>query len=427
MKKGLLMLLAGFMALGVAVKASASARLDGMAADVRQVEDIDLIWLYPNKVIDYKNTVDFRLADDYNGWGGGTNEWGGAIVDEKAAGLGVIGVYVNRPHRMYSAWANLANHPYGLQPLSGETWANVGNDWFVYGLHNNQRNLDLFWADSLGSTADLGIHFTYGDGLDNQGGFPSTYDSQDYSLAVGLGFTDVAPFNQLNVHAEYQMQNASFNNGSLKDNGISSILIGAMGSADLSSDNSIRPFIDTRIDSENLTDIAGDPFSWSGWGLMFGASCAHKVNGGKGTVSTGLTFDYYGADQKDPNFDSFGSFTADQYYAIWNAMVESQMNSWLTLRTGIAKLIFARDYVSNNTANATWYDPTNDPVVFSMGFSVAVENFTLDASIDVNSLENSLANIQPGNGIFFGSDYNENNNNVGAMFQVATADLKYKF
>ena len=61
MKKSLLFLLMGLMAFGGVVKSMASTRLDGMSSDPRLVEDYDLIWLYPNKVLDYKGTADFRM------------------------------------------------------------------------------------------------------------------------------------------------------------------------------------------------------------------------------------------------------------------------------------------------------------------------------------------------------------------------------
>ena len=95
MKKVLLAMMVGLTAFGISMKASASARLDSMTADSREVDDIDLIWLYPNKVLDYKNTVDFQLAPDGD-FGEGTDEWGG-VLTELSPDLGVLGVYVNRP------------------------------------------------------------------------------------------------------------------------------------------------------------------------------------------------------------------------------------------------------------------------------------------------------------------------------------------
>ena len=94
MKKSVLFLMSALIVFGATVQTHASARLDSLSLDVRQVDDIDLIWLYPNKVLEYKNTADFRLSS--NGLlGNGTNEWGGFIADESSLG-GVVGVYVNR-------------------------------------------------------------------------------------------------------------------------------------------------------------------------------------------------------------------------------------------------------------------------------------------------------------------------------------------
>src|SRR5271155_3736405 len=97
--------LAGALSLGVATVAKADSRLDGMGADVRQVDDVDGIWLYPNQILQYKNTVDFRLnptglgstvaGELVNGNGIGTNEWGGVIHD-LGDDFGTIATYVNR-------------------------------------------------------------------------------------------------------------------------------------------------------------------------------------------------------------------------------------------------------------------------------------------------------------------------------------------
>src|SRR5690349_19857828 len=99
MKKFCLFIFLGTLVLGTAMKALADSRLDGMSADARAVEDMDLIWLYPNKALQYKNTVDIRLTNSdsgyYSTWNGDYNEWGGILKD--AGDIGVLGVYSGRP------------------------------------------------------------------------------------------------------------------------------------------------------------------------------------------------------------------------------------------------------------------------------------------------------------------------------------------
>jgi hypothetical protein len=119
--------LAGALSLGVASVAKADARLDGMGADVRQVDDVDGIWLYPNQVLQYNNTVDFRLNNtgfgstvagaglaDPAATGIGINNWGGVIHD-LGDDFGTIATYVNRPGSIVNVASTLLTTA-GLKP-----------------------------------------------------------------------------------------------------------------------------------------------------------------------------------------------------------------------------------------------------------------------------------------------------------------------
>lgn len=98
--------------------------------------------------------------------------------------------------------------------------------------------------------------------------------------------------------------------------------------------------------------------------------------------------------------------------------MESEVASWLTLRAGIQKAIVSRGYDSEDAVNETYFDNSRDDVKFSTGFGINWQNFTLDADVNVESLEeDSLADVEPGRGIFFGGD----------LVEVSTADLRYKF
>jgi hypothetical protein len=87
----------------------------------------------------------------------------------------------------------------------------------------------------------------------------------------------------------------------------------------------------------------------------------------------------------------------------------------LTLRAGITKVLVQRTYDSEGSP--TYYDNGNGGVKFATGFGINWQNFTLDANVDVQSLENSISAVQPGRGLLFAGD----------IVTVTTADLRYKF
>ncbi|MGH7738607.1 MAG: hypothetical protein ACREL1_00525 [bacterium] len=419
MKKGLWMLLAGLMTIGTSVSAFASARLDSMGADARQVGDIDLIWLYPNMVTDYKNTVDFRLFP-YGNQGDAVNEWGGALVD--AQDLGVFGVYVNRPtdeySNIYRLWGSGPVRPtlrYSEGQVGNLPWlmAEAVNYAFDY---NNQ--VDLFWGKKFGDSS-FGLHFNYGAGQNTNIGGGLTTD-EVYSLDAGLGLNNVGPFGTLNIHAGYAIEGMT--RGTDKDSGIYTAKLGALAISDLDADNSLHLFADAQMDGfkfDNTYNAAN--VDYSDWALDLGASVNRKIDGGKGLFSTGVILDYIAGSSPSDSAD----FNINEWNLVWNASLEAPVSDWLTLRTGLSKLIVARVYDRTNFyGDGTGYDNTSansnlgaDNVKFSTGFGITWQNFTLNASVDAASLEDSINNVQPGNGILF----------AGTILTVETADLSYKF
>lgn len=88
MKKCTVYLVALFAALVLIPRAQADSRLDAMSSDPRVTDDVDVIWMYPNQVLNYKDTVDFRLNNSNGTFGGGVGEWGGVTKDLSDMGLG---------------------------------------------------------------------------------------------------------------------------------------------------------------------------------------------------------------------------------------------------------------------------------------------------------------------------------------------------
>lgn len=385
MKKVLLMLLAGFMALGVSFKANASARIDSMSTDVREVEDLDLIWLYPNKALEYKNTVDFRLNAAGGAFGNGTGEWGGVIADESSSLGGVLGVYVNRPTVLPA----------------------VPNS-----------DVDIFFASGMGD-GSIGLRLTYGDN-----GVPQmpTQQTTIAGLGLGVGFANVGPFGQLNVHLDYGMQNITQIPASAvtnKDNGIYQVTLGALGQADLSDTSFVRTFLDLEMDQMNLTDLlATNNSDFKG---SLGVALSHKVNSGKGLVNTGLILGFDNATDKAIGATTTVTTNIDDWNIAWNGSVESQVADWLTLRAGISKTLVNRQYNSDGVPPTYTGSPAD--VAFKTGFGINWQNFTLNGLVTAESLENSINAVQPGNGLLFTNNPGLNN----GIVTVSEADLSYKF
>jgi hypothetical protein len=418
MKKGLLTLLAGVMAFGVAVQSMASARIDSMSSDPRLVEDYDLIWLYPNKVLQYKNTFDIRLnAGPFSGggpsattsnatngdFGGGVNEWGGLLIEEESLG-GVLGIYINRPARLYTSAHSAFSGP-GM--AARYYWYYPGANDFA-----PRKLVDVFYGVAL-EGADLGVHVNYGD----NGVGPSQIERMVLGLALGLGFTDFGPFNEANLHASYDLFSATFEgfNGpgqNETDNGISTIKVGGLFSSDADDNTSIRLSGDVQLDNWNVEDSFG--FSQSAFQVLLGLGCNHKVNGGKGMVNSGFLLNWMSG-----NFENTSVENASNAWAlIWASSVETEVASWLTLRTGIQKAIVGRYYEENNG----YYDTNGWPnSVFNVGFGINWQNFVLDSQVNVSSLESLIAGPNAGAGIFYPG------NNAQGIVSVAQADLKYRF
>jgi hypothetical protein len=393
MKKGLLTLLAAVMAFGVAVQSMAGARLDAMASNPRLVEDYDSIFLYANKVLQYKNTVDFRMGNDptiMSGFEGGDDEWGGILIEEESLG-GVLGVYVNRPQRKYMASHNLAGYPgdpanYYWYFIGGS--ANSFGGGFITGTQPAYI-LDLFYGKALDG-ADLGVHVSYGD--NGVGGTETSV----IGLELGLGFADFGPFNEANIRAGYGMYN--FTDTSLTsdntDNGVSTISLGGFFSADAGNDTTIRLSGDFQLHSASEEDY-GDEKS-SEMTALLGLGCNHQVNGGKGLVSTGLLMSWTGGTFEIPSVTD-SDVAWNSWHIYWNASVEAAVANWLTLRTGIQKALLDRAYEEGGTP--AYFETRDDDAIWTAGFGITWQNFTLDALIDINSLQDLIAGPNAGAGI----------------------------
>jgi hypothetical protein len=424
MKKGLLFLLAGLMVWGFSLKALADTRVDSMSLDVREIDDIDLIWLYPNMATDYKNTVDFRLG---NLNGGGVSEWGGVLAD-MGNDLGVWGVYVNRPTVQYNDASNLILSP---APVAGAYWAALGSYLIPFPWAPANNALDLFWANKYGD-ANLGVRLTYAESWIS--GFFAADDveqTENWGLSLGAGVNNFIGFQQANFHLDYDFQSITstpsinYFFGSfpyLNDNGIQSFKVGTLLESSLSANNTLRLFGDAKADQYKIEIWGGGPpeeLDYNQKDIDLGAAVNQKVLDGKGLVISGLILDYYNAKENIIT----GGQAQDAWNILWNVAAEGEVASWLTLRTGVEFPLFSRDWgvilpfsslpVGNNYLN----DTTPGTVAFSMGAGINFQNFVLDIKVDQTSLDDSINNVHPGQGLL----------TAGNMFTVTEADMKYKF
>jgi hypothetical protein len=403
------------MAFGVAAQSLASARIDALATDPRLVEDYDLIWLYPNKVLEYKNTVDFRLNEgpfstgypNNGAFGGGNDEWGGLLIEEETIG-GVLGIYVNRPNRLYTA-AHRTNTNYGT--LSGYYWYYAGGA-MANGATAPWNILDVFYGTALDG-ADLGVHVNYGDnGIGGR-------EVSVIGLDLGLGFKDFGPFNEANIHASYSMLDWTDVGSAAPnaDNGIFDIKAGGLIAADMGNDATLRLSADVLYNSTNEEDFYGD--SSTGLNVLVGLGCNHKVNGGKAVVSHGLMIDWASL-----NYDDGTSYAANRWTILWNANVEAPVTNWLTLRAGIIKALLAREYNEPGFGGAVYADADDNAVAFTAGMGITWQNFTIDGVINVSSLESWLSGPNAGAGIFYPGVNGGDGQGIVALSEI---DVKYKF
>lgn len=243
MKKVLMLLTSFGLLAGLLGSAQASVRLEslGLGANPEAAlvtDDLDLIFLFPNKAADYGSVVDLR----YEGLTATDDRWGG-VLDNKYENIGTLGIYTHRPQRLFT---QDPGHP-TLGGVSND-WNDIVNNWSeingnqtfagngtgawgsIYGweIPTPQNDVDLFWAKKT-ETGSFGIQVTYGktQGQNNWNltkatptdggnddivggtflGFERFSDSASvFGAAVGYGKDDVGGWG-LNVRGSFHIGN----------------------------------------------------------------------------------------------------------------------------------------------------------------------------------------------------------------------------
>jgi hypothetical protein len=387
----------GILAMVWGPKLYGDTRIDSLSSDPRMTEDLDLIWMYPQKVVQYQDTADFRLnngaavatgnVNDFGSMDTGSlasnqYEWGG-VIDGKQKDIGVLGAYVNRPYiPIYST-------------VYGEYWRPVGGTttWGSSAMPANK--VDLFWAQSFGG-ADFGVRLNYGD-MQNSG----TDYARTFGAQAGIGFKGDGAFSEADFHAGYAFGN--FENGAtgVSGNGIFSLSLGSLLQHDMGLQDNLRLFGDFGLDQYQDTSGLDTTQTLATLGLALN----HAVHGGKGLLTTGLVVNGIGGDNET------------NWSVGWNGSVEDSLTDWLILRAGLFKAIF-----DQQASGGVVSDPTiPNTVVFNIGAGFRWENWALDTRVGVKSLEGSIQNFEPGNGIAFQSSSN------AGLVTLIEADLRYSF
>jgi hypothetical protein len=477
MKKLLLLMLSFFVALGVGL-ANASSRSDAMSADINVVEDYDLIFTFPNKVIDYKNIVDLRLNSLSTG---SSDDWGG-ILDGKFESIGVIGVYVHRSNDDLTNGYSWSDVNYQNDALYA-VYQNQSTHGFATAVRHNMKTpnplFDLFWGKTF-SNLNVGVKVNYADSRDNYTGKysdnvpedTSTYTDKNYSRAFGIqagvGMKDLGPFQEANFAAGYSVGTwndsavDTYTNGYVGDNyeyksdGIHAINLNANLRHDIDEANDLKLFANAKFANFGVkgTDwrysLIADQYAAKTKGTVLNAGFGvnHKVNEGVGLVSAGLKFNLQKytntASASHDGVDVNASMVANndllkQEFTVMDVplfmSVEAKVKSWLTLRAGASyylytKVITKDTYGMGSTdeyysSNSTYSDYSGNmetmlntgSINFNTGFGLNWKNWVLDCVLDTDVMENNVGSFQPGRGIFFS----------GNTVTVLYADLKYKF
>ena len=498
MKKNLFILFLAVLAWTSASKVMADARIDAMSSDPRITDDLDIIWMYPNKIIEYKDNADFRLnsSGGYGNFGQGVGEWGGLTKDLSELGLGgVLAVYLNRPFLPGTGvfpfeywmptggtglWQNTNVYLYQAPDKPGINGVAASGAATIGGLTPNNK-IDLFWADTFFDGFNAGFHLNYGDNQPNttSNAVTTTADNSissnniDTSKVLGaeLGIGIAAGFfNKIDCHFGYSQGNYSdtqtysnsgvttINNAS-NDNGIYTYSAGLLLQHDFDNEeNNVRIFGDWYSNQfagadkvqmstiGNFNDInAVNYLASNQYNLtltMFGFSGTHKFDDEKSLISSGLLVSYWNSKQTASETDKPVSVTSSTSYGAendvnitsinWNIGLEAQFTDWFVFRAGIEKFIYdntqTKYTINDPPAPATIVTTTGDSsdpldgVMFSTGFGLNMNNWKLDLVASAGSLEQTLQNLQPGNGIFFD---NHSGTGTGPIVTIVEAELSH--
>jgi len=446
MKKLLLLMLSFFMALGAGL-ANASTRSDAMGATgfLNVVEDYDLIFTYPNKVLDYQNTVDYRIQGSAT-----TDDWGG-VLDGKNKNFGVLGVYLNRASMVQSFTGLVAANS---KIKAGSNFATIKNPTPL---------VDLFWGKEI-SSMNIGVQVSYADEKGNNNTIAAapagttTVEVKDFSRQIGIragaGLKDLGPFQEGNIAVGYTLasvENSSNTSGVTVGNwkaqgdGIHKLDVNANVRHDLDENNNLKLFAGFTAGQFGLkeyrTAAAGNE-TWTGKSsastIVIGLGENHTVAEGAGLVSGGVRADIVSGKLKGTHATAAGVADVTNGDELKSSSLqlpifvstEAKVKNWLTLRAGVDYFIYTK--ATTKTPTTTGTSPTtttttvesyttdaNGTFAFNAGFGLNWKNWTLDGRLTTSNLETNLCDFTPGKGIFYAG--------TTGNLVLTSIDLRYKF
>jgi len=434
MKKAWMLLLALLMTLGVGM-ANASVRSEAMSADINVVEDYDLIFTYPNKVIEYQNTVDFRLG--MNGLDlddpeelvieeGLSKDWAGVLLGQ-CKKIGVVGFYMNRPTMVAFGFAeNMIDHWHVMTPLP---------------------LVDLFWAKNVGGM-DLGLQVSYADNKDNAN-YESTAADPDYvnenkdfarqmGFRLGLGKKDMGPFEQANLAVGYILgsvesssvttyANGNYANYIYEGDGIHQLDINVNLTKKVTDNDNMKIFAgfttakyglkETYNDNTNPDDYYYEE-SLKNTNIVLGLGGNHFIGDGVGLVAAGVkavfnktTWENTEVDESVADPSAF-EFSDNAFTLPLFVNVETKVRSFLTLRAGAEYYAYTRSHLNvKNTAVATGLGTEEDTYStiagneffmnefgqgafkLTTGFGLNWKNWNIDAMLDTYRTKQVMSNL----------------------------------
>jgi len=475
MKKGLLLLMAVFMAFfGVSAKVMADVRSEALNANPQMIDDMDLIFLYPNLANDFKNVFDIRTNSLSS-----ANVWGG-LLDGEHSDLGVIGAYVNRPVGYDGGRAWYFNGP-GWNGV-GSGWA--GNSWDLFSANYTgtinapghftaptpENKVDVFWASNLDNKTNFGVQVNYADNQPNGGDVynnqntnstdnsatavnSSTSQADDarvLGINLGLGMQDFGPFNTANIHLGYYLGSLDMEDkntpraagtgvydSSLKDGGIYTATLGALLKHNLDENSDMRVFANAYLDQNNQKEV--QTFDSTGDGLHnnaadwderyngnyndilldLGAGCHHKVLDGKAVISSGLEAVWANSDSKLSGTSQNGN-TATVTYIPQNAGAagwdEQTLDEW-SVQWNANVEAKASDWLTIRAG-------INRPVVDRLTTVNTINTYNADGSVKSTVKNTSVAdNYFGGNNFTYSTGFGINWENWELDGVVRTASL----
>jgi hypothetical protein len=436
-KKMTTVALAGLMAVSTGAVASQS-RWGGLGLASTFVADVQDIWTLPTAVLDNADAFYLEGIDDEN--------WGGAHISLFGGVLGVwsgreLGLEV-ATFRMidelgtnaFPDFEDLFDPDFGG---NGAGW--TGYSWLAY---STNADLDLFYGMNVNDNTQVALGIMLARNSHNnednnaipntnagaRDGFMAERTRNAFGVSIGLGMTEVGPLSGLWAGLQYE----SFSNSNVEADVLRSTTTCCQYNVDetadasdiqirvageMAGDNGSSTLFDIALDMEsseyavtetntggNLVVDPGEKYDYTAddKGMGFSLGAAKMISGEKGFGLVGVllsrlsqTSEYTETDNSASAGVDSAEFNRSVLNLEWVAGAEAQaFFDWLTVRAGASGSVY-NSAKADGTATPLWSAGTTagtyvtnaegsldlEPEI-SIGFSVALGDFVIDAVLD---------------------------------------------